>query len=443
VYKNKKPLMVISGVIKKIIKKHKMNKKPLFVLSAPVETYSGYGGRSRDIAKAILDSNKYELLILSQKWGNTPFGFLKEDNIEHMRIKRCILAGNQLPSKPRVWAQCTVPNEFTCIGDYNIGITAGIETTICDASWIEGINRMDLTFTSSTHSRDIFMNTEFNKLDDKKNIIGHIKVTKPIEVLFEGIDTTIYNKNYQVTEVSNILDSINEDFCFLFVGHWLQGDIGQDRKDVGMLIKTFLDTFKGKPKKPALILKTNGATYSTLDKEEILEKIEKIKKLVGGDIPKIYLIHGELADEEINELYNHSKVKAMISFTKGEGFGRPLLEFTVTGKPVIASNYSGHLDFLKYSALLGGSLKQIHPSAVVPNMILAESMWFEVDYKQASDVLENAYTNYKDFLGAAKKQTYLSTKEFTLEKMRELFIGKLDEIIPQKVAFVLPKLIKI
>lgn len=419
--------------------------KPLFVLSAPIDTHSGYGGRSRDIAKAIIDSDIYELLIVSQKWGNTPFGFLKDSDLDHARIKRCILPGNQIPRKPYIWAQCTIPNEFQRIGEYNIGLTAGIETTLCDVSWIEGINRMDLTFTSSQHSRNVFLNTYFNKVDDKKVITETIKVQKPIEVLFEGLNIDIYDKAniLETTEVSEILDTIEEDFCFLFVGHWLQGDIGQDRKDVGMLIKTFLETFKGGTKKPTLIVKTNGATYSTLDREDILEKIETIKKFVGGNIPKIYLLHGELTDPEMNELYNHKKIKAMVSFTKGEGFGRPLLEFTTTGKPVIAPNYSGHLDFLKYSVLLPGELKQIHKSAVMPNMLLPESQWFEVNYKQAENILRNIYLNYKDFLGAAKKQSYLSTKEFTLEKMKDLFIQKINEIVPQQVEMLLPKLIEI
>ena len=417
--------------------------KPTFLLSGPIETHSGYGARCRDIAKAIIDSNEYDLQIISQRWGNTPFGFLDISNPDHLAIKRRIIDQTQIKQKPYIWAQCTIPSEFICVGEYNIGITAGIETTICDVSWLEGINRMDVTFTSSKHSLDVFNNSTFNRVDAQGKIIEEIKAIKPIEVLFEGINTAIYSKTTIKTEVSEVLDTINEEFCFLFVGHWLQGDIGQDRKDVGMLIKTFLDTFKGKPKKPALIVKTNGATYSTLDREEILEKIEKIKKFVGGNLPKIYLLHGEFTDVEMNEIYNHDKIKAMVSFTKGEGFGRPLLEFSVTNKPIIVPNYSGYLDFLKHSILLPGTLKQVHKNACVPNMILAESQWFEVDYKNAENALSTVYNNYKDFLGASKKQSYLSTKEFSLEKMQELFITKIHEYVPQQVELALPKLIAI
>lgn len=419
--------------------------KPLFVFSAPVDTYSGYGARSRDVAKAIIRDGRYDLKILSQRWGNTPFGFLKIDNLEDKQILDCILIGNQLPKKPDVWCQCTVPNEFQVVGEFNLGITAGIETTICDVSWIEGINRMNLTLVSSKHAKDVFDGTTFEKRDNNQKVIEVVSIKKPVEVLFEGIDTKIYNKSETKTELTEIINSIEEEFCYLFAGHWLQGDIGQDRKDVGMLIKTFLETFKGKSKKPALILKTNGSTFSVLDRDEVLEKIEKIKLFVGNkDLPKIYLIHGELTDSEMNELYNHSKIKAMVSFTKGEGFGRPLLEFSVSAKPVIVSNYSGHLDFLKdNSILLAGKLEQIHPSAVVKDMLLAESSWFTVDYKAASKVLEDVYKDYPKLLGAAKKQSYLSRTEFTLDKMQEELMNILDARVSKKIDLVLPKLIRI
>lgn len=421
--------------------------KPLFVFSGPVDTFSGYGARARDLVKAILNSNKYDLKIISQGWGRTPFGFLKQDNPDDKQMLDLFIKDGVLPRKPDIWAQCTVPNEFQAIGEYNIGFTAGIETTLCDVSWIDGMNKMDITFVSSEHSKQILTGTTYQKRDKNNIVIDTVKVNKPVEVLFEGVDLDIFTNKYNelsLNDVNPVLDTIEEDFCFLFVGHWLQGDMGQDRKDVGMLIKTFLETFKNKPKKPALILKTNGASYSVLDRDEVLIKIQKIKKAVGGNIPKIYLIHGELTDIEMNELNNHPKVKAMVSFTKGEGFGRPLLEFSVTGKPVIAPNYSGHLDFLKdNSILLDGELKQIHKNAVVPNLLIPESSWFEVNYGSASKVLEKVYENYKDFLGSAKKQSYLSKTRFSLNKMEEELISKLDKITPKVIELKIPKLIKI
>jgi len=423
--------------------------KPLLVISCPVDTYSGYGARSRDIVKALIKSEKYDIKILSQRWGNTPFGFLKQDNPEHKSMLDCMWTQPQLPKQPDVWMQITVPNEFQSVGRFNIGITAGIETTVCAAGWIEGLNRMNLNLVSSNHAKTVLQNSKFEKRNSQtQQVEGIIELTSPIEVLFEGVDTNIYKKieEFQSKDLFNQLNNIPERFNYLFVGHWLQGEIGQDRKDIGMLIKTFLETFKNKPTQPGLILKTSGATPSIMDRDEMLTKIEAIRVAVGGNkLPNIYLLHGEFSDEEINELYNHPKVSAFVSFTKGEGYGRPLLESSIAQKPVIASNWSGHIDFLdpQMSTLLLGEVKQIHPSAVVQDMLIPESGWFTVDYVKASKVLEDVYKKYDKFVDGAKRQSYRSRTQFSLDKMSELLLSILDQKVPKPVELKLPQLKKI
>lgn len=422
--------------------------KQLVVISCPVDTYSGYGARSRDIVKALLKANKYDIKIIPQRWGSTPFGFLRADNPEHKQILDCFLQTPQLPRQPDVWIQITVPNEFQPVGKFNIGITAGIETTVCAPEWIIGVNRMNLTLVSSEHAKRVFESSAFDQRDQSGQIVGNIKLEKPVEVLFEGVDTSIYEKIDAVndSEVWDVLDSIDEEFNFLYVGHWLQGELGQDRKDTGMLVKTFLETFKGKGKKPGLIMKTSSATYSIMDREEIIDKINRIREMVGNEnLPNVYLLHGELTDTEINELYNHPKVKAHVTFTKGEGYGRPLIEASISQKPVIAPNWSGHIDFLdaEMSTLLPGHINQIHPSAVVQNMLLAESSWFTVDYKVASETLEDVYKNYKKYLDGAKRQAYRSRTEFNLDKMAEKLNAIIEEKAPKQVQLKLPTLKKI
>jgi glycosyltransferase involved in cell wall biosynthesis len=423
--------------------------KPLVFVSCPIDTYSGYGARSRDIVLSIIKSEKYNVKILPQRWGNTPFGFLQQDNSDHKLMIDCIWNQPQLPKQPDCWIQITVPNEFQPVGKFNIGITAGIETTICAPGWIDGLNRMDLNLVSSQHAKNVFENSTFEEKNNQTGqIVRNIRLEKPIEVLFEGVNTNIYQKIDAVndSEVWDIVDDIKEDFNFLYVGHWLQGELGQDRKDTGMLVKTFLETFKGKKQKPGLILKTSNVNHSIMDREEILDRIRKIISTVeGNDLPQVYLIHGELSDNEINELYNHSKVKAHVSFTKGEGYGRPLLEASISQKPVIASSWSGHLDFLnpEMSVLLPGEITQIHPSAVVQDMLLPESGWFTVDYKKASEILEDVYKNYKKYVDGAKKQSYISRTEFSLEKMGEKLISILEDKTPKQVQLKLPQLKKI
>jgi hypothetical protein len=424
--------------------------KPLCVVSSPVDTFSGYGARSRDFIRSLIKArgDEWDIKLLSQRWGSTPFGFLNDEIEEEADLKSRIIP--QMTVQPDVWFQITVPNEFQKVGKHlSIGVTAGIETTICDASWVEGCNRMDLILASSEHSKQVFENSKFEKIDSNTNQkVGLIELTTPVEVLFEGVDLNKYFKTTPPqTDLVKSISSIKEDFCFLFVGHWLQGDFSEDRKNVSYMIKAFFEVFKGKTKAPALILKTSSATTSIMDRNHILEKIDRIRRSVNGIIPNVYLLHGDLEDEDMNDLYNHSKVKAMISFTKGEGFGRPLLEFTLSEKPVIASGWSGHIDFLDKDAsvLIGGELKPIHKSAVVPNMLIEDSQWFQPDDNQVGYSLKEVFENYKNYTAGAKKQASISKNKFSLDKMTELLGKILDEKtqpVPKFIPLELPKLNK-
>ena len=420
--------------------------KPLLFISCPLETMSGYGARSRDIVRAILKYDKYDVRVLSQRWGNTAYNALDLNNPDDKILYDLIWKEQQLPKQPDVWIQITVPNEFQSVGKFNIGITAGIETTICDPSWIEGLNRMNLNLVSSNHAKKTFVESAFEKKDPKTNqILGVVKLEKPVEVLFEGADLNKYfaipDTELEETDLVLSLDEIKEKFCFLFVGHWLQGQIGEDRKNVGYMIKAFLETFKNKKVKPALILKTSSANNSILDRDEILKKIDAIKNTVKGDSPNVYLLHGDLDDKDMNDLYNHDKVKTMISFTKGEGFGRPLLEFSLVKKPIIASNWSGHLDFLnpEFNTLVGGGLTNVHPSAVVKNMILEEAQWFTPTDASVADALENNFKDYNKYAELAKRQTHYAKTNFSFDKMAEVLDTILDRI-PKQVEIKLPKL---
>jgi len=168
--------------------------KPLVFISCPIDTFSGYGARSRDIALAIIKSDKYDVKIISQRWGATPFGFLQKDNPDHKLILDCIWGQPQLPKQPDCWIQITVPNEFQPVGKFNIGMTAGIETTICAPQWIEGLNRMNLNLVSSEHTKKVFKNSIFNEKNQQDQVLRSVKLEKPVEVLFEGVNTDIYKK---------------------------------------------------------------------------------------------------------------------------------------------------------------------------------------------------------------------------------------------------------
>ena len=418
--------------------------KPTFYISCPIDTYSGYGARSRDLVRSLIKSDKYTVKILPQRWGETRWGFIN-DHFEEWGFMNDHFQNGPLHTQPDVWAQITVPNEFQPVGKYNIGITAGIETNLCHASWIEGLNRMNINLVPSEHSKKIFENTQYEKRSRDNQFIENIKSEKPIEVLFEGVDLDTY-KVIPKSEVSLDLSEIKESFAFLFVGHWMNGELGEDRKNVGLLVKSFYESFKNSSKKPALILKTCSINSSHLDKKRILDKIHTIKNSVNSDdLPPIYVLHGDFSNKEINELYNHPKVKCFVSLTKGEGFGRPLLEFTQCQKPIITTNWSGHVDFLnpKYTTLINGELTKVHPSAVVKDIILDESLWFTPNLIEIGNTFQKIFHEYKGYTEKAKLQGAYSKNRFSLEQMDAKLIEILDANLPsfpETLELKLPKL---
>ena len=426
--------------------------KKLMLICAPVTSRSGYGAHARDLTHAFIKHNKYDVKIMDVPWGDCPRNALDKNNENDKVLLNCILSEPQLDKQPDIYVDIRIPNEFQQWGKFNIGITAGIETTAVSNVWLEGCNKMDLVIVPSEHSKVGFVQALYEKMqqtsDGQQQKVGELKLEKPIEVLFEGADEDVYKPIENVN--LDLVDDIKEDFCFLFVGQWTKGGFGEDRKDISKLIKLFYEAFANKKEQPALILKTNGATYSIMDREDCLSKINQIKSMFPSDwdLPNVYLLHGSLSDKEMNKLYNHKKIKAMVSLTHGEGFGRPLLEATMVGLPVITSAWSGHCDFLSQddSLLLGGNLVKVPESQIWKDIIVKDSQWFNVNETQAYKALNYTFKNIDEVKSRANNLMKVNRERFTLNKMVE----KLDKIVTEKtsnmstqVGIKLPKLKKI
>ncbi len=423
--------------------------KKFMLICAPVTSRSGYGDHARDLVRSFIEHDKYDIKIWDVPWGDCPRNALRE---EDQKIVDCILPSPQVDRQIDIYVDIRIPNEFQQHGKFNIGITAGIETTAVSSNWIDSCNKMDLVIVPSEHSKRGFVDALYEKMqtlqDGQQQKVGELKLEKPMEVLFEGVDEGVY-KPLDNSSL-DLVDDIKEDFCFLHVGQWTKGDYGEDRKDIAKMIKIFYESFANKKEQPALILKTNGATYSIMDREDCLQKIKTIKSMFPQDwnLPNVYLLHGSLSTEEMNKLYNHPKVKSFVSLTHGEGFGRPLLEATMVGLPVIASNWSGHLDFLDTNncILIGGDMKQVPKSQVWKNIIVEESQWFNVNETQVYKALNYCFQNYDDVQKKALNLMKTNREKFTLNKMTQ----QLDEImlnptsnLPSQVKLKLPKLKKV
>ena len=416
--------------------------RPKVLVSAPVGTRSGYGARSRDIVRALIAMDKYDITVNAVPWGATPHNALTEDDQKDIAIVKLIKPWDGTPD---IHIHIVVPNEFQPVGKYNIGITAGLEATLVPPAWIEGINRMNLVLVSSKFTTEVMKSTKFTHNESKQSLEPH----ENIDTIFEGADTDLFKVSNTCSEVlAEQMSKIKESWNFLFVGHWLQGGFGKDRKDVGNLIQTFASTFK-KQQGVGLILKTSGATPSMLDREQMLGQISEICNQVDNDdLPNIYLLHADLFDSEVNDLYNHPKVKAHVTFTHGEGFGRPLLEASLSGKPVIAPNWSGHVDFLhaENAALLSGGLVDVPKESLQESIWVEGQKWFQVDTKRAGFAMKDVKKNYRKYLVKAKKLGRVNRHKFSfnamvdqLEKILNANLPKFTESVPVK----LPKLKKV
>ena len=407
------------------------------VIASPVATQSGYGHHAREIITNIIEQrgSEWDVKLVSLPWGHTPMTYPISTDLQLRIIPLPIT------EQPDIWIQVSVPNEFQPVGKYNIGVTAGTEGDICPEAWIDNLNAMQLIIVPSQFTKTVFETTAKQK---------NKTITTRIEVIPEYFDENIYN-NKSITASIPDLDLIEESFAFLSVGHWLQGNAGEDRKNIGGMLHCFFNTFKDTKNPPALIMKTSGATYSIMDRMDIESRIEQFRDMFPkAKLPNVYLVHGELTDEEMNALYNHPKVKAMFSFTKAEGFGRPLLEFSTTSKPIIAPHYSGQADFLKkdFICALPGQLTPIHASAA-NEFLIPEAKWFTPDYSYAGKMFQEVYKNNKKWIELAKRQRYFVNSTFTKTVIAGTYKHVLEivdtalESIPKAVQLKLPELKKI
>jgi hypothetical protein len=407
------------------------------VISSPVATQSGYGHHAREVIKQFINkkSAEWDIKLLSMPWGHTPMTYPIPVDWANRIVPL------PLTSQPDVWVQITVPNEFQPIGKYNIGVTAGTEGDICPKEWIEKINQMQVVIVPSEFTKTVFEETA------KRH---NLDILTKIQVVPEYFDETQYNNKSVTTKVAG-LNEIRESEAFLSVGHWLQGQVGEDRKNISGMLHCFFNTFKNKKDAPALILKTSGATYSVTDRFEMQDRINQVASLFPGErLPSVYLLHGDLTTAEMNALYNHPKIKALISFTKAEGFGRPLLEFSSTSKPILAPHYSGQADFLKkdFICALPGQLTPIHPTAQ-NEFLIGDAKWFTVDYGYASSMMKDVLKNYKKWVELAKRQRYFVNSTFTETAVSSIYDQVLEIIdsgidkLPKAVELKLPKLQKV
>ncbi|HIO73631.1 MAG TPA: glycosyltransferase, partial [Flavobacteriales bacterium] len=303
------------------------------LVRGPILSRSGYGEHARFLLRSLKAyEDLFDVYAVTTNWGET--GWLWEDDEERRWIdavltKTAIQQHNgQL--NPDISLQVTIPNEWERLAPINIGVTAGIETTKIAPIWIEKSKIMDKIIVVSEHAKYGFDNTTYQAQNKQTGeMINEFKCDTPIEVV--GYPVRSF-------EPADIDLQFAYDFNFLVVAQW------SVRKNVENTIRWFVEEFKDD--EVGLVLKLNTVNNSTRDRYRTEGKIKTLLQQYPDRKCKIHLIHGYMTDEEMTTLYSHSQIKAFISLAHGEGFGLPIFEAAYNGLPVVAPNWSGHVDFM-------------------------------------------------------------------------------------------------
>jgi|TARA_R110002074_G_scaffold199187_1_gene366911 glycosyltransferase involved in cell wall biosynthesis len=399
--------------------------KKKIILKGPLLTRSGYGEQTRFALRSLRSRpDLYEVYIQPLQWGQT--SWIAEASSERKwiddAIEKTIIYIQEESGKFDESLQVTIPNEWENMAPVNIGYTAGMETTKVAYPWIQAGNAMDSIIVVSNHSKKIYQNTVYTAKD---NNTGH-EVDVKLSTAVESVGYPV--KEYKKVDLDLKLDT---DFNFLNVTQW------SIRKNLELTMRWFVEEFHNE--NVGLVLKTNLAKNNLIDREETSKRI----KHVLADFPdrkcKVYLIHGEMTDEEIHSLYSHPKINAMVSLAHGEGFGLPLFEAAYSGLPIITVGWSGHVDFLvdeqgvEHFYNVSYDMNHVQEEAVWKDVLIKESMWayaregsYKKNLRQCYEDLTDPKTAKKTLALCDKYAKELKTR-FSEEKMYAAFISAMSD----------------
>ena len=395
-------------------------------LKGPILTQSGYGHHTRTVYRALKSKEGlFDVYVQPISWGATSWQW--KDDEERREIDAILTKTVEYiksGGKFDMSVQVTIPNEWENLAPVNIGVTAGIETDKVAANWIEKGNMMDKILTISQHSLDSYKDTVYNAKDSQTGEEFEYRLKTPIDFV-----------SYPVSEFEPADAELNFETNFNFLTVAQMGP----RKNLTATINNFVETFRDN-EDVGLIIKTNMSKNSLIDRLNCMTLLQQQIHNLGEKKCKVYLLHGSLTDEEMSALYNHEKVKVVVSTSHGEGFGLPLFEAAYYGVPVVATDWSGHLDFLykevkqkngktRKKHMFGKvnyKLERIPKEAVWDGVLIEEARWAYPDHASLKKNLTEVHKDYGRFKKRSKELQKWVRQEFSQEKIYNQYIEHLE-----------------
>lgn len=394
-----------------------MTKKKV-LLRAPLLTNSGYGVHSRQLFEWLFKKEDIDLTVECLKWGNTSW-LIDPNDLDGLVGKIMSCSRDVKKELFDISFQVQLPDEWDIkLAKKNIGVTAAVETDICSQSWIDNVNKMDEIIVPSSFTKNVLLNSGI--VNKHINVVPEWFNKKSTDR--SGISKTLNNKEF---------DKIDNNFNFLVVGQLTAIDPETDRKNIFNTIKWLCEEFKDN-KDVGIVIKTNMGRSSDSDKKNVINYFKKVIETIrnGSDYPKIKVLHGKMTDLEIMSLYNHNKIKAYVSCTRGEGYGLPLIEAASSGLPIIATNWSGHLDFLADQFTpVDYHLVDLPPQRIDERIFVNKSKWANPSEESFKKSIRNVYENYYD-----AKEKSKNLKKHVLQNFNDkLICNEYDKIFKRVI----------